>query len=157
MDGWRAMAMDITELALEEGKAAEAAEAAATLQEYLQNHPEAPARLRLGDGDERQVLIPAAACAVFAAMLKELSEGGSVTVASVAAELTTQQAADLLNVSRPYLIGLLDRGEIPYRKVGNRRKIRMVDVMSYRRRDQVHRQAILDQLTEEAQELGLYD
>ncbi len=151
--------MDITELALEGCSAAEAAEAAATMQEYLRNHPEAPARLRLGDEscDGRQVLVPAAACAVFAAMLKELAEGGAITVALVGAELTTQQAADLLNVSRPHLIGLLDRGEIPYRRVGNRRKIGMADLVSYRQRDQAHRQAILDKLTEDAQELGLYD
>ncbi len=151
--------MNVTELSLQDRNTAEqAAQAATALREYLQAHPARPARLRLGDGpEETHVLVPAAAFAVFAAMLGELAAGHTVTVAPAQAELTTQQAADLLNVSRPYLIGLLDKGEMPHRRVGNRRKVVLADLLAYRRRDEDRRQAILDELTAEAQEMGLYD
>ena len=72
------------------------------------------------------------------------------------AELTTQQAADFLNVSRPYLIGLLEADEIPYRKVGTHRRIRFEDLREYRRRDDLKRRRAADGLTQLSEELGLY-
>lgn len=148
--------MDITKLSLDDrGAEEQAAKAAATLREYLQAHPSVPARLRLDGG--RQVLVPAAAFALFAKLLAELAEGHAVTVAPMHAELTTQQAADLLNVSRPYFIKLLEAGEVAYRTVGNRRKVLLADLIDYQRRDDARRQAILDELTAEAQDMGLYD
>jgi excisionase family DNA binding protein len=71
------------------------------------------------------------------------------------AELTTQQAADLLNVSRPYLIGLLEADEIDYHKVGTHRRIKASSLLDYRRRDDVRRRAVADELTALSQELGL--
>lgn len=68
--------------------------------------------------------------------------------------LTTQQAADLLNVSRPYLIGLLERGEIEYRLVGRQRHIRFDTLMEYLRQDDGRRKAAIDELTRLDQELG---
>jgi excisionase family DNA binding protein len=71
-------------------------------------------------------------------------------------EMTTQEAADYLNVSRPYLIRLLDEGKIPYRLVGAHRRITQHDVKDYRDREAKRRRAILDELIEDGQELGLY-
>lgn len=137
-----------------------AAEAVAELTAFLRAHPTPSNRVRLctdGDGPETQVVIPAVAFRFFVDVLAELANGNAVTVAPVHAELTTQQAADLLNVSRPYFIKLLDEGEISYRRVGNRRKVALVDVLEYKRRDDEHRQATLAALTNEAEELDLYD
>ncbi|WP_413217590.1 helix-turn-helix domain-containing protein [Thermus oshimai] len=95
----------------------------------------------------------------LARLLRELLEpllaGQPVVLMPLEAELTTQEAADLLGVSRPYLIQLLERGEIPYRKVGTHRRIKAADLLAYQERSKARGRRILDELVEEAQELGL--
>ena len=71
-------------------------------------------------------------------------------------EFTTQQAADLLNVSRPYLIGLLESGQIPFREVNRHRRITYEALMQYKRRDDLKRRVVADELAHLSQELGIY-
>jgi excisionase family DNA binding protein len=143
----------------DDASSAAASEAVEALAGFLRAHPTPSARVALvADDDARtEVVVPGEVFRLVIDMLEHLSRGDAVTVAPVHAELTTQQAADLLNVSRPHLVKLLERGDIPFRRVGNRRKVRLLDVTAYRRQDDERRHAALDELTREAEEMGLYD
>lgn len=79
----------------------------------------------------------------------------AITIIPNHAELTTQEAANLLNISQPYLITLLEEGNLPYRKVGTQYKILIEDLMKYKQKDNEERSKILNKLTEEAQELDM--
>ena len=108
-----------------------------------------------GEVSSTTIELPVLAVRLIVDVLTELSKGNAVTVAPVQAEVTSQQAADILNVSRPYLMKLLNEGEIPYKRVGNRRKISLVELLDYQRRDDEYRRDIARQLTQEAQHIGL--
>jgi excisionase family DNA binding protein len=109
------------------------------------------------DGSERDAEIPAAAYQMLVDTLTLMSQGNGVSLIPIQAELTTQEAADLLNVSRPFVIKLLESGEIPYRKVGKHRRIYCKDAIAYKQQIDIERASALDELVKQSQELGLYD
>jgi len=108
-----------------------------------------------GDGGG-PVELPASVAKILADVLDHARRGEAVRVVAENEEVTTGAAADLLGVSRPYLVRLVDRGEIPARKVGSRRRLRLADVLLYREIDQARRINAVRDLAAEAQELGLY-
>jgi excisionase family DNA binding protein len=110
--------------------------------------------IRANGRKEQTVAIPLAAFHLLTNILTEMAKGNAVTLIPVHAELTTQQAADLLNVSRPYLIELLEKGAIPFRKVGTHRRILFQDVMAYKRKTDQERLKALEELSALDQELG---
>lgn len=125
-----------------------AARAADALEQLLARHPEATSAslsMLVGE-DEVAVDVPIDVLKLFARMLAETASGNAVAVSPVDAELTTQQAADLLKVSRPFLVKLLDERRMPYRRVGNRRRILLADVMAFKHDDESERRAIAAEL-----------
>src|SRR5258708_1561199 len=104
-----------------------------------------------GGGPVVSVTVPREAFELFLEVLGQMANGNAVTIVPVHAELTTQEAADMLNVSRPHLIELLEAGKIGFRKVGTHRRIRVGDLLAYRHTDEAERKAALDELTDEAQ------
>jgi excisionase family DNA binding protein len=123
---------------------------------YLAEHPDGPSVVRIRvDEEEASLVVPRASVELFAQILAHLAAGHGVSVVPGNAELTTQQAADLLRVSRPYLIGLLDAGHIDYRKVGKHRRVAADSLLNYLRHDDQRRRAAADELTQLAQDLGL--
>jgi len=115
--------------------------------------PDAELRVRLNDGQE--LAIPKSAARLLGHILTEMSHGHAVTIVPVHAELTTQEAADYLNVSRPYLVGLLEKGEIKFHKVGTHRRIRFQDLQEYKEKTERAGREARDALAEEARALNL--
>jgi len=119
-------------------------------------HTGAPLRLRVTDADQAEAIeLPAGAVSLLMDILEAMAAGWGVRIIPENTELTTVQAAEVLNVSRPFLIGLLEEGQIPFRKVGRHRRIRMEDIMAYKMVIDRKREAVLDQLVAEAQEQGM--
>lgn len=107
--------------------------------------------------DSEELVLPAPAARLLIDLLTLLGQGNAVALDTVQPELTTQQAADLLNVSRPYLVKLLDDGAIPSRKVNTHRRVLREDVLAYKRDIDAKRLDSLGELTALSQELGFYD
>ena len=118
--------------------------------------PSRTVQVRPDDGGRPvSVTVPREAFDLFLEILGQMANGNAVTIVPVHAELTTQQAADLLNVSRPYLVGLLEEGKLPHRMVGAHRRVKAADIFAYRQRDEAQRKKVLDELTAEAEKHGL--
>jgi excisionase family DNA binding protein len=116
----------------------------------------APIHLQIPDGPSTAtVKLPAPAVSLLLRILQEMAHGNAVTILPVQAELTTQQAADILNISRPSLIQLLEQGKISSRKVGTHRRVLTQSLMRYKRQGVEARLAALDELAAYDQELGI--
>lgn len=100
-------------------------------------------------------VLPAAAVRLLTEMLTLLAQGRSVAVMPDDAELTTQQTADMLNVSRPHVVKLLEENALPHHKVGTHRRVLLRDLIAYQSRRAVGARAALDELTRQAQELDM--
>lgn len=133
-----------------------AGRSARRIRDYLSSHPdEDPLEIQV-EGDANEVLVvPRAGATMLAQVMSTLANGQGVALISSDAQLTTQQAADMINVSRPFLIGLLESGKIPYRKVGRHRRIAFADLKEYKRRADQRSRAAADEVTEIGQEIGL--
>ena len=105
--------------------------------------------------ENQEIDVPASALRMLVDILAQMAQGNAVTIVPYHAELTTQQAADFLNVSRPHLVGLLERNELSYRKVGSHRRIFVKDLVEYQRRSRIERKKALDELATQAEELRL--
>lgn len=105
--------------------------------------------------DEAEIAIPESAFRMLEAILGEMAQGHAVALSPVDQEVSTQKAADLLNVSRPYLIKLLETGKLPFRKVGTHRRVRLADVLAYKARMDAEAERAYAELVEQAQELGM--
>jgi excisionase family DNA binding protein len=101
--------------------------------------------------------IPESVFFLFERIIEILSRGDAVTVVPIGKELTTQQAADMLNISRQFLVRLLDEGKLPYSKTGKHRRLKIEDVLSYKEKRGQERQEGLRRLSRLTQEFGGYD
>jgi excisionase family DNA binding protein len=138
------------------------ATALARLARLLAANPDAALELRLVRPEERRggdaMVLPPAAAAVLRRAVAHLARGRAVMPIGLPALLTTQQAADLLGVSRPYLVTqLLETGLIPFTRTGSQRRVALDAVLAYRQRRDDEQYAALVAMTQEAEALGLYE
>lgn len=124
------------------------------LARFVENHTE-PGLLLGPDGE--QVPLPAEVYRVLRQVVEVMRQGKATLVAPHGLLLTTQEAADFLGVSRPTLVKLLEDGAIPFEKPNRHRRVRLQDLVDFQVRRRDERRAAMNQLTEEASELGLYE
>jgi excisionase family DNA binding protein len=133
-----------------------AQESSRRLAPYLLNARDGLRLQIIEDGAPGEVVaVPGSAVRLLVHILTEMAQGNAVTLVPIHAELTTQEAADLLNVSRPYLVKLLDEGKIPHRTVGKYRRVRFDDLMAYKKQNDQERLKVLEELIAQAQELNM--
>jgi excisionase family DNA binding protein len=132
-----------------------AQEASRKLAAHFRANEDVMIRVLEEDRETDSVMLPAAAVRLLLDILEQMARGNAVTLMPINTELTTQQAADLLNVSRPHLVALLQQGKIPYRKVGTHRRVQAEDIVAYKKEIDAKRREALDELAEQAQALDL--
>lgn len=113
------------------------------------------ARLRVIDS-EGEIEVPVSALRMLVDILNNMAAGNAVSLVPIHAELTTQQAADFLHVSRPYLVGLLERGKLPFHPVGTHRRVYFHDLMEYKKEQQAQSKSRRAELAKQAQIQGFY-
>ena len=118
----------------------------------LRLHKASPAYLNI---ENKTVEIPGPAVKLLLEIIDQIAEGHTLTLIPEHTHLTTQEAADLLNVSRPFFVKLLKSGEIPFEKVGNRRRILIDDVLQYKEKTHQKRTKVLQKLIDQAQDLNM--
>jgi excisionase family DNA binding protein len=111
--------------------------------------------LRGSNGEADELVLPGHVIQMLLTVLSEMSQGNAISLIPRHQELSTQEAASILNVSRPFLVGLLDQGEIPHHKVGSHRRVRLEDVLTYKERVDEQRLDALDRLTGVSQDEGM--
>lgn len=137
-------------------------EAAGALADYLRRHPTPTTRVVLVDDETSEptmITVPSEALTMFIEILDHLEDGVPVSIVPANTDLTTQQAADLIGVSRPYLIDkvLEPTGPLPFRTVGRHRRIKFSDLDEYRKADALRRKQAANRVTQIALEAGLDD
>jgi excisionase family DNA binding protein len=131
----------------------EESELATRASQVLAPKAEEELKIKLDDGTD--LTLPKAATRLLHHILTQMSLGNAVTLIPIHAELTTQEAADYLNVSRPFLIKLLETRRIPFHRVGTHRRVRFTELEAFRRRAEHEGQAVMQELADQAQELGM--
>jgi excisionase family DNA binding protein len=118
---------------------------------------EDPARARLVGPQGEEIEIPSELYDVLRDVVDALSQGMAISIAPHNTMLTTQEAADLLNISRPTLVRLLTEGEIPHMMRGRHRRVLLRDILDHQERTRIERQRVLDEMVTEGEADGLYD
>lgn len=125
-----------------------------TLSKYAQSE-RLHIKIASHNNEPDDLILPGYALNLLLEILTEISKGNAITVMPIHAELSTQETAELLNVSRPHLVDLLEQGKIPFRKVGTHRRILAKDVFDYKQHVDANRLKALGELAAQAQELGM--
>jgi excisionase family DNA binding protein len=111
--------------------------------------------LRGSNGESDELVLPGHVLQILLDVLSEISQGNAISLIPYHQEISTQDAANLLNVSRPFLVRLLEEGEIPFRKVGAHRRVKLQDVLTYKETTDHQRREVLDELAELSQQEGM--
>lgn len=125
---------------------------ATTIAELKSENPE----IEIGETEER-IKIPLKALKLLAEILKATSQGKLISVVPIATEMTTQAAAESLGCSRPHLVKLLEKGQIPFTKVGKHRRIKYEDVMNYKRQMKKKQKELIIEMMKSDEDSGMYD
>jgi excisionase family DNA binding protein len=134
---------------------ADDAELAAQASRQLSRVKQEGAELRVQIDGGETLRLPKSVSNLLYHLLTEMAQGNAVTLIPIHAELTTQEAADYLNVSRPYLIRLLEEGRMKFNMVGTHRRVKFSDLEAYRKATEDERQRVMEELANQAQELGM--
>jgi excisionase family DNA binding protein len=127
---------------------------ASTGLELLSRHGQQDITFKL---EGKTLTLPASVVSLLQKILSEMAQGNAVGIVALEAELSTQQAADVLKVSRPFVVKLLDEGILPHRLVGTHRRVMLKDVLEYKEQSKRQSREALRELTQLSQEMGLYD